>query len=242
MAEAGHLAMSPCRAACCSASSVHCWLVAASWASVLLPLSLLGCFRAPRALLRPRPALTPCAAVPLVAAKLGLRYADGSLRGGNARCIAMLQMFVQCIQVGCAALSLLAIGMQLLRDRQLWHCILSRLGLCMATTPLATAWWGRNCSSVALPSVHCWAALRALPAHAAQDFRTPAGREFAKEFSPALNNIINFLVGAGAAPMLVCFPVPAGVRHLRHTRAEHQPSWVGPCRAFVHPPCRAMYR
>ncbi|KAL4421078.1 hypothetical protein ABPG77_001373 [Micractinium sp. CCAP 211/92] len=62
--------------------------------------------------------------VPLIAAKLGLQYADGSLRGGNARCIAMLQMFVQCIQ----------------------------------------------------------------------DFRTPAGREFAKEFSPALNNIINFLV------------------------------------------------
>lgn len=62
--------------------------------------------------------------VPLVAAKLGLQYADGSLRGGNARCIAMLQMFVQCIQ----------------------------------------------------------------------DFRTPPGREFAKEFSPALNNIINFLV------------------------------------------------
>lgn len=29
-----------------------------------------------------------------------------------------------------------------------------------------------------------------------QDFRTPPGREFAKEFSPALNNIINFLVGA----------------------------------------------
>ncbi|PRW20512.1 translation initiation factor eIF-2B subunit delta isoform A [Chlorella sorokiniana] len=63
-------------------------------------------------------------AVPLAAAKLGLRYADGSLRGGNARCIAMLQMFIQCIQ----------------------------------------------------------------------EFRTPAGREFAKEFSPALNNIINFLV------------------------------------------------
>lgn len=62
--------------------------------------------------------------VPLAAAKLGLRYADGSLRGGNARCIAMLQMFIQCIQ----------------------------------------------------------------------EFRTPAGREFAKEFSPALNNIINFLV------------------------------------------------
>lgn len=43
---------------------------------------------------------TPLPSVPLAAAKLGLRYADGSLRGGNARCIAMLQMFIQCIQVG----------------------------------------------------------------------------------------------------------------------------------------------
>lgn len=249
MAEAGHLAMSPCRAACCSASSVHRWLVAASWASVLLPLSLLGCFRAPRALFRPRPALTPCAAVPLVAAKLGLRYADGSLRGGNARCIAMLQMFVQCIQVGCTAgraLSLLAYGMQLLHDRQLWHCILSRLGVAWQPRPLQLHGGAAAGSSVALPSVHCWAALHAMPAHAAQDFRTPAGREFAKEFSPALNNIINFLVGAGAAPMLVCFPcrlaVPAGGRRLRAPRAEHQPPWAGPCRAFVPPPCHAMCR
>ncbi len=31
-----------------------------------------------------------------------------------------------------------------------------------------------------------------------QEFRTPAGREFAKEFSPALNNIINFLVSRSA--------------------------------------------
>jgi hypothetical protein len=41
---------------------------------------------------------TPHGAVPLAAVKLGLRYADGSVRGGNARCIAMLQMFMQCIQ------------------------------------------------------------------------------------------------------------------------------------------------
>jgi hypothetical protein len=35
----------------------------------------------------------------MAAVKLGLRYADGSVRGANARCIAMLQTFVQCIQV-----------------------------------------------------------------------------------------------------------------------------------------------
>ena len=31
--------------------------------------------------------------------QLGLRYADGSIRGGNARCVAMLTTFRQVIQV-----------------------------------------------------------------------------------------------------------------------------------------------
>lgn len=125
-------------------------------------------------------------AVPLAAAKLGLRYADGSLRGGNARVVAMLQMFVQVIQVGRrAALGGAAAGRAAAPRQRMHACILR------ARPPLEPA-----------PT----AARRPL-----QDFRTPPGREFAKEFGPALNNIINFLVGAGALePCLKAGDVVAG--------------------------------
>ena len=54
--------------------------------------------------------------------------------------------------------------------------------------PAASLLQGQQPATHAQPAQH--------PSHCPclQEFRTPAGREFAKEFSPALNNIINFLV------------------------------------------------